>query len=133
MTSSIADTRKNRYTQGSKPEGNAKALKPRFPYSESGNIARREIANALYLNDYRKRMIHTVILFLSPLSKLAFSSTKSAFMCFVWLRTPRFWPIRAQNRGFCALLGSRTPIFRLFEHKIGVFVLEQRGKWDRKA
>ena len=29
---------------------------------------------------------------------------------------------RAQNRGFCALLGSRTPDFRLFEHKIEVFV-----------
>ena len=28
-----------------------------------------------------------------------------------------------QNRGFCALLGSGTPVFGLFEHKIGVFVL----------
>ena len=31
---------------------------------------------------------------------------------------------RAQNRGFCALLGSGTPIFGLFEHKIGIFVSE---------
>ena len=30
---------------------------------------------------------------------------------------------RAQNRGFCALLPSGTPIFGHFEHKIGVFVL----------
>ena len=29
---------------------------------------------------------------------------------------------RAQNRGFCAFLGSGTPIFGHFEHKIGVFV-----------
>ena len=28
-----------------------------------------------------------------------------------------------QNRGFCAFLASGTPIFRHFEHKIGVFVL----------
>ena len=28
-----------------------------------------------------------------------------------------------QNRGFCALLPARTPIFRPFEHKIGIFVL----------
>ena len=31
---------------------------------------------------------------------------------------------RAQNRHFCALLPSETPIFRLFEHKIGIFVSE---------
>ena len=30
---------------------------------------------------------------------------------------------RAQNRGFCALWVSETPVFGLFEHKIGVFVL----------
>ena len=29
---------------------------------------------------------------------------------------------RAQNRGFCALLPSGTPVFRLCEHKIEVFV-----------
>ena len=29
---------------------------------------------------------------------------------------------RAQNRGFCALLAVRTPIFRHFEHKIEFFV-----------
>ena len=31
---------------------------------------------------------------------------------------------RAQNRGFCALLAFGTPVFGLFEHKIGVFVSE---------
>ena len=67
-------------------------------------------------------MTYTAILFLFPLSKLAFSSTKSEFLCFVWLRNPRFWPIRAQNRSFCALLGSGTLIFGRFEHKIEVFV-----------
>ena len=30
---------------------------------------------------------------------------------------------RAQNRGFCALLGFGTLVFGHFEHKIGVFVL----------
>ena len=29
---------------------------------------------------------------------------------------------RAQNRGFCALLGSGTLVFGHFEHKIGIFV-----------
>ena len=29
---------------------------------------------------------------------------------------------RAQNLGFCALLGFGTPVFRRFEHKIEVFV-----------
>ena len=38
------------------------------------------------------------------------------------LRDPRFRAFRAQNRGFCALLGSGTPVFGLFEHKIKVFV-----------
>ena len=31
---------------------------------------------------------------------------------------------RAQNRGFCALLASGTPVFGRFEHKIEVFVSE---------
>ena len=31
---------------------------------------------------------------------------------------------RAQNRGFCALFGFGTPIFRPFEHKIDNFVSE---------
>ena len=61
------------------------------------------------------------------------SSTKSAFLCFFGLRNPRFRAFRAQNRGFCALLGSGTLIFGLLEHKIGVLVLKRRGKWDRKA
>ena len=56
-------------------------------------------------------------------SFFGFSSTKSAFLCFFTLRNPRFRSFRAQNRGFCALLGSETPVFGLFEHKIEVFVL----------
>ena len=53
--------------------------------------------------------------------------TKSAFLCAFSLRNPHFQGFRAQNRGFCALLGSGTLIFRVFEHKIGVFVLKRRG------
>ena len=52
-----------------------------------------------------------------------FSSTKSAFLCAFGLRNPRFQGFRAQNRHFCALLGSGTPVFGCFEHKIEVFVL----------
>ena len=37
-----------------------------------------------------------------------------------WCQSPSS---RAQNRDFCALLGSGTHVFRHFEHKIGVFVL----------
>ena len=44
------------------------------------------------------------------------------FLCFFGLRDPRFRAFRAQDRGFCALLRSGTPVFWLFEHKIGVFV-----------
>ena len=51
-----------------------------------------------------------------------FSSTKSAFLCFFWLWNPHFRAFRAQNRGFCALLPSETPISGRFEHEIGVFV-----------
>ena len=51
-----------------------------------------------------------------------FPSTKSGFLCAFTLRNPRFRAFRAQNRGFCAFLGSGTPDFRLPEHKIGVFV-----------
>ena len=50
------------------------------------------------------------------------SSTKSGFLCAFALRNPRFRAFRAQNRGFCALLPSRTPIFGHFEHTIEVFV-----------
>ena len=51
-----------------------------------------------------------------------FSSTKSAFLCVFALRDPHFRAFRAQNRGFCALLGSGTLVFGLFEHNNGVFV-----------
>ena len=62
-----------------------------------------------------------------------FSSTKSRFLCAFGVWNPRFRAFRAQNRGFCAFLGSGTLVFRLFEHKIGIFVLEQRDKWHREA
>ena len=48
--------------------------------------------------------------------------TKSAFLCAFALRNPSFRAFRAQNRGFCAFLAFRTPIFGHFEHKIEVFV-----------
>ena len=51
-----------------------------------------------------------------------FPSTKSRFLCAFCLRNPRFRAFRAQNRGFCALLPSETPVFGRFEHKIEVFV-----------
>ena len=51
------------------------------------------------------------------------SSTKSGFLCFFGLRDPCFRAFRAQNRHFCALLVSGTPVFGCFEHKIEVFVL----------
>ena len=35
---------------------------------------------------------------------------------------------RAQNRVFCALLPSETLVFKLFEHKIGIFVLGRRKR-----
>ena len=51
------------------------------------------------------------------------SSTKSAFLCAFAFQNPHFRAFQAQNRGFCALLPFETPVFGLFEHKIGVFVL----------
>ena len=50
------------------------------------------------------------------------SSTKSGFLCAFSLRAPHFRAFRAQNQGFCALLAFGTPVYRLFKHKIGVFV-----------
>ena len=46
------------------------------------------------------------------------SSTKSAFLCAFCLRDPHFRAFRAQNRVFCALYGSGTAVFGLFEHKM---------------
>ena len=51
------------------------------------------------------------------------SSTKSAFLCAFCLRSPHFRAFQAQNRGFCAFFAFGTPVLRLFEHKIEVFVL----------
>ena len=67
-------------------------------------------------------MTHTAILFLFPLSKLAFSSTKLGFLCAFAVWNPHFRAFRAQNRHFCALFAFGTPIFGHFEHKIGVYV-----------
>ena len=53
---------------------------------------------------------------------LALNLTKNRFLCAFTLRAPRFRAFRAQNRHFCALLAFGTPVFGLFEHKIGVFV-----------
>ena len=50
-------------------------------------------------------------------------STKTAFLCFFGIRRPYFLAFRAQNRGFCAFFAFGTPVFRVFEHKIEVFVL----------
>ena len=63
---------------------------------------------------------------------LGFSSTKSRFLCAFALWNPCFRAFRAQNRGFCAFLAFETPIFGLFEHKIGIFVLVKLGKqhWE---
>ena len=74
-----------------------------------------------------------VLFWASKPSFSGISSTKSGFLCFFGLRNPRFQPFRAQNRGFCAFLGSGALVFRLFEHKNGIFVLEQRDKWHREA
>ena len=61
--------------------------------------------------------------FLFPLPIPFFLSTKSGFLCAFDLWNPCFGAFRAQNRGFCALLGSGTPVFGHLEHKIEVFVL----------
>ena len=53
-----------------------------------------------------------------------FPSTKLAFLCAFGVWNPYFRAFRLQNRGFCALLAFGTPVFGLFEHKIGVFVSE---------
>ena len=59
----------------------------------------------------------------NPLVRFSvFPSTKSRFLCYFGLRNPRFRAFRAQNQGFCALLGSGTTVFGHFEHKIEVFV-----------
>ena len=67
-------------------------------------------------------MTHTVILFLFPLSRLAFSSTKSEFLCAFGVWNPHFRAFRAQNWGFCAFFAFGIPVFGHFEHKIRVFV-----------
>ena len=70
----------------------------------------------------------------NPLVRFSgFPSTKSRFLCAFCLWNPHFQASRAQNRGFCALFAFGPHIFRLLEHKIEVFVLEQTGNWDWEA
>ena len=47
-----------------------------------------------------------------------FSSTKSRFLCAFGVWNPCFQAFQAQNRGFCAFLGSGTLVFGHFEHKM---------------
>ena len=63
---------------------------------------------------------------LFPMTIPVVSSTKSRFLCAFALRNPHFRAFRAQNRGFCALLGWGTLVFWPFEHKIGIFVLGRK-------
>ena len=53
------------------------------------------------------------------------SSTKSGFLCFFGLRNPCFRVFRAQNRGFCALLESGTPVFRVSEVSVSAITCHQ--------
>ena len=64
-----------------------------------------------------------VLFWASKPSFSSVSSTKSGFLCAFGCRNPRFQGFRAQNRCFCAFLGFETLVFRVFEHKIEVFVL----------
>ena len=52
-----------------------------------------------------------------------FPSTKIGLLCAFGLWEPSFQAVRAQKVGFCAFFAFGTPVFRLFEHKIGIFVL----------
>ena len=57
-----------------------------------------------------------------------FSSTKTPFLCVFALRDPHFRVFRTQNLGFCALFAFGTAVFRVFEHKIGIFVRYSTSK-----
>ena len=84
------------------------------------------------LRDYASRCQFPLF----PVPIPVFPSTKSGFLCFFGLRNPHFWGFRAQNRGFCAFLAFGTPIFGLFEYKIGIFVSEWAifpGFWAFRA
>ena len=67
-------------------------------------------------------LVFTVPIPAFPVPPHVLPSTKSRFLCFFGLRNPHFRAFRAQKVGFCAFLPSGTPVFRLFEHKIEVFV-----------
>ena len=54
---------------------------------------------------------------------LAYSSTKSEFLCAFGVWNPHFRAFRAQNRGFCALLAFGTPVFWLFGKRLRDYVL----------
>ena len=50
-----------------------------------------------------------------------------------WGLEPPFSGVSSTKSRFLCFLPFGTLIFRVFEHRIGVFVLKRRGKWDRKA
>ena len=108
------------------------ALLPPFPRTKSGFLCFWGFGTLVFGHFEHKIEVFVRFWGLEPLFS-AFSSTKSRFLCFFGVWNPCFQALRAQNRGFCAFLGSRTLVFRLFEHKIGIFVLEQRDKWHREA
>ena len=67
-------------------------------------------------------LVFTVPIPAFPVPPLVLPSTKSRFLCAFCLRDPHFRAFQAQKSTFCTILPSRTPDFRLFEHKIEVFV-----------
>ena len=75
------------------------------------------------------------VLFCPPEPSISgFSSTKSPFLCAFGVWNPYFRAFQAQKSTFCTILPSETLIFRLFEHKIGIFVLVKLGKqhWEAR-
>ena len=87
-------------------------------------ICRKATVALLDANPFIFEHINDIFVRFCPSGPLfsGISSTKSRFLCFFGLRAPRFRAFRAQNRGFCALLGSGTSVFGHSEHKIEVFV-----------
>ena len=67
-------------------------------------------------------MLLCVGLLLHPSPPATLPAHKIGVFVLLGVWNPRFRAFRAQNRGFCALLGFGTPVFRHFEHKIEVFV-----------
>ena len=84
-------------------------------------------ASADMINFSRLRFPMAILVFTVPIPAFPvpshiLPSTKSRFLCAFCLRDPHFRAFQAQKSTFCTILPSRTPDFRLFEHKIEVFV-----------